>query len=124
MLKRLRQRGILVGVLTNKPDGNAKMLAEKLLPGLTDRVQGQREDFPTKPDPSGLFEIMEYFHETPEHCIYVGDSTIDLETGTNAGVRTIGVSWGFTPRSTLINAGEFVIVDKVEDLAALLIDNQ
>ena len=123
LLRSLKARGVVTGILTNKPHRHAAVLIQELLPGLIDLVRGQREGVPIKPDPAGLLELLAHFHKTPAECIYVGDSVVDLHTGQNAGVHTVGVSWGFVPKSTLEAQGDFVIVDKVEELAAILIDN-
>ena len=37
----------------------------------------------------------------PEECLYFGDTDTDMQTGHNAGLFTVGVSWGFRPREEL-----------------------
>ena len=62
---------------------------------------GQREGVPAKPDPQAVLEIMEKADVSREDVAYIGDSCVDMETGKNAGVTTIGASWGFRPRTEL-----------------------
>ncbi len=56
----------------------------------------------------------------PEDVAYVGDSNVDMQTGLNAGVRTIGVTWGFRDRTELEAFHPFAVVDTVQELQDLL----
>ena len=56
----------------------------------------------------------------PEEVAYVGDSNVDMQTGLNAGVRTIGVTWGFRDRAELEAFHPFAVVDTVQELQDLL----
>ena len=62
---------------------------------LFDCAQGQQEGVKRKPDPAGIYRILEKLGVSVEDCVYVGDSEVDLETGKRAGVRTVSVGWGF-----------------------------
>ena len=72
----------------------------KPYPGMNSLL-GQRDGVPSKPDPTIVNEISEHAGISKEEIIYVGDSCVDMETGKNAGVKTVGVSWGFRPRTEL-----------------------
>ena len=65
------------------------------------KVQGQKEGVPRKPDPTAVLQIAGEMGATPEETIYIGDSEVDIRTGHAAGMRTIGVSWGFRSREVL-----------------------
>ena len=54
-----------------------------------------------KPDPTGLFLAMERLGVAPEECVYCGDSSVDMDTGANAGIYTIGAEWGFHGKAEL-----------------------
>ncbi len=60
-------------------------------------VYGERESegIPKKPDPSAALEIADLMKLPKEEILYIGDSKTDMQTGQNAGMDTIGVSWGF-----------------------------
>src|SRR5699024_12063908 len=88
--------GVHLAVLSNTPDGQAVDVVHTFFgKELFDYVQGQREGIPRKPDPAGVFLIMDRTGSKASECLYIGDSDVDMHTGKNAGMKTIGVSWGF-----------------------------
>ncbi|MFR8179521.1 MAG: HAD family hydrolase [Dorea sp.] len=48
--------------------------------------------------------------------MYIGDSEVDAATGRNAGLKTIGVLWGFRDRKTLETAGADDLIDRPDEL--------
>ncbi|RYD29612.1 MAG: HAD family hydrolase, partial [Verrucomicrobiaceae bacterium] len=52
----------------------------------------------------------------PQDCVLVGDSTIDLETARNAGIRSVAVTWGYHDRAPLLEGGPGGVVDGVSAL--------
>lgn len=124
MLAALRAEGVDVAVLSNKPDGFVKTLVEQYFPGAVDYAAGQREDVPIKPDPQAVFAILERLGRSAEEAVYIGDSDVDVKTGNNAGLYTVGVGWGFRTKDELQNAGKCLIVDKVEQLQEIIIDKR
>ena len=59
-----------------------------------DHVQGT-DGFPAKPEPNVLFKSIQALGVRPEDCLFVGDSTSDMEAGRRAGIRTCAVTWGY-----------------------------
>ena len=91
---RLRAR---VAILTNKPAApTEKILAGLGLRDLFDDVIGSDGEYPRKPNPAGLFALMERAGATPARTLMVGDSGIDYETAKSADARCCLVSYGFT----------------------------
>lgn len=117
MLKELKKRGIRLGVLSNKPHRQTvKVVREIFGEDVFDRVQGQQEGIARKPDPEGVYCLMKALEASKEECLYVGDSEVDIRTGKNAKVRTIGVSWGFRSREVLESVGAEAIIDAPGEL--------
>lgn len=117
LLDELDRRGIGYCVLSNKPDVFTQEIIRRLFPGRKfSAVWGKREDYPRKPDPSSVLAMIESIGAVREECLYIGDSDVDMQTGANAGIRKIGVSWGFRPVSELIGAGAEIIADAPGDI--------
>ena len=117
LLVTLKNRNIALAISSNKSDRFVKGLAEKNFPDIEFvEVMGAREGFPHKPDPRGAKFIIEKMGLEKEEVMYVGDSDIDILTGKNAGVKTVGCLWGFRDRETLENAGADIILSEPLEL--------
>jgi phosphoglycolate phosphatase len=107
-------------VLSNKPVNPSRVIVEAL--GLAEffvHVYGGNS-FPTKkPDPHGVRVILRETKMRAEEALLIGDSSIDVITGRNAGVWTCGVTYGFAPH-TLGEAPPDVVVDRPQEIAELL----
>lgn len=102
LLEYLKAEGVKIAVLSNKPHPRAVENIETVFgKGYFDYVQGEQETVKRKPDPSGVFQIMNHFGFQREECLYIGDTNTDMQTGKNAGLDTVGVTWGFRPESEL-----------------------
>ena len=58
---------------------------------------------------------------SPDECVYVGDSDVDVFTAQNSGVKMAGVSWGFRGREELLNAGAPFVADTADELAEYIL---
>ena len=111
MLDTLKEQGIALGVLSNKPDYATKATVEKFFPGSFTIVCGSKQGVPLKPAPDALYSIISELGFTPAEVAYVGDSQQDVRTAGNANVALgISVDWGFRARSQLADAGAKLIV--------------
>ena len=117
MLKALKDRGIHLAVLSNKPDRQTvKVVKEIFGDNIFDYAQGQKDGIRRKPEPDGVWYLMEQMQVSKEECLYIGDSEVDAATGKNAGLKTIGVLWGFRDRKTLETAGADHLIERPEEL--------
>lgn len=116
-LEALKRKGIKLAVLSNKPHNQTIDVIETLFgKECFDVLIGQREGKPIKPDPAGVFEIMELFDVKPEEVLYVGDTATDMKTGKGAGAFTVGVLWGFRTREELEGANADSIISQPSEL--------
>lgn len=121
LLSELKKRGIRIAVLSNKPDADSRHVVEELFgKGYFDHVQGQAEGIPRKPDPAGVYRIMEAFGMRAEDFLYVGDSCVDMRTGKAAGLFTVGVLWGFRDRAELEENHADAVIARPEELLSFL----
>lgn len=120
LLASLKERNLKLGLLSNKPDSFTQIMAKHYFGDTFDAVFGARDGVPRKPDPAGALEIAGLLGVVPRETLYFGDSNTDMKTGLAAGMRTIGVTWGFRPVDELIYAGAEAVIDKPEDALAFL----
>lgn len=121
MLKELEEREIKLAILSNKPHQQSIDVVARIFgKHRFSCVNGQRKGIEKKPDPAGVFHIMESLQVTKEECLYIGDSEVDVETARRAGVTSIGVSWGFRGREVLQNVGADYIIDKPCELLKIV----
>ena len=121
MLQQLKESGIKLAVLSNKPDRQAVHVVEEVFgKELFDHIQGQKDGVPKKPDPTAALTIASSFGVLPEEAAYIGDSEVDLATGHAARMQTILVSWGFRGREALLEDGAECIVDSAEEIRKIV----
>jgi phosphoglycolate phosphatase len=111
--------GAPMAVLSNKPAKLSVEILEGL--GLARYFRGiyGGDSFATKkPNPSGALEILEGLGVVSEDAAMVGDSDVDIQTGRNAGMLAVGVSYGFGQHDRTKNSAD-LYVDSLEDLAVL-----
>jgi phosphoglycolate phosphatase len=119
LLSELESRGIPLAVLSNKPHAFTAEIVEKLFPNTNFAVVlGNRETLPHKPDPTGALEIAKSLGIAPGNCVIIGDSTMDLDTAKNAGMKSIAVTWGYHDVSRLTGADR--VANTVEQLASAI----
>jgi phosphoglycolate phosphatase len=108
-----------LAVLTNKPVIPSRAIIEALrMKKFFLQIYGGNSFATKKPDPEGARKLLEECRVRAEHAVIIGDSHTDVETGHNAGIRTVGVTYGFAPQS-LADAKPDVIVDHPRELMEL-----
>lgn len=117
LLNFLKENKIKIGALSNKPHYPTTMILDNIFEkGTFDLKFGQRENYPIKPDPAVLLDMLSEWNIKPEECLYIGDTKTDMETGKNAGAFTIGVLWGFRDREELEKHNADFIAEKPSDI--------
>lgn len=122
LLNELKEAGIALAVASNKYQaGTEKLVARYFADYDFVKVLGQREGFPIKPDAAIVFEAMEGIPGiSRDETVYCGDSNVDMQTGLNAGVRTIGVTWGFRSREELAAYFPWLLADSPSEISDAL----
>ena len=102
-----------IAIVSNKPDSAVKALCADYFPGIY--ALGEAADCPRKPAADMVYKAMKAIGV--EHCIYVGDSEVDVLTAKNADVPCVSVLWGFRDQEDLEAAGAAHFCEKPENLA-------
>jgi len=119
-LDTLAEDGWVFGVATGKSDrGLAHVLAHH---GLADRfVTLQTADrHPSKPHPSMIHAALEQAGADPHLAVMIGDTSYDMAMARAAGVRAVGVTWGYHDEALLHAAGAHAVVHRYANLAAAM----
>ncbi len=109
-----------MAVLTNKPVNASRDILRAL--GLRDlfvSVYGGNSFTTKKPDPLGVRTILAETGVAADEALIIGDSSVDVLTGRNAGLWTCGVTYGFAPHS-LEEVTPDVLVESPHELGELL----
>ncbi len=123
MLEELNKKGIVTAVVSNKVQEMAITVAHKLLGNGFKIICGKKEGYPAKPDPTLTLKVISNLRVTPEECLFVGDSGMDMAVSENAGCVSVGVLWGFRGEEELLNNGADYIINR-PDLILKVIDNE
>jgi phosphoglycolate phosphatase len=109
-----------MAVLSNKPVGPTRAIVEALgLGPYFFQVYGGNSFHTKKPDPTGVQALLEEARATAEETVIIGDSDIDMLTARNAGIYSVGVTYGLAPH-TLQDAPPDVLIDHPRELADVL----
>lgn len=119
MLAALRQAGLKLALISNKPQEQTDRVAGHYLPGMVDLAYGQREPFPVKPDPACFRFVAETLGVKPEEVLYCGDSAVDIQFARNAGAESLGCIWGFRGRKELEDAGAQHLAESPRELGEI-----
>ncbi len=104
-------------VITNKPEG----FSNEILCGLKVnayffRVIGGDQKFPKKPAPEPVLEVIKSAGVDLNETVFIGDSAIDVETGKNAKIKTVAVTYGFSSREEIERSRPDLIVNSLAEL--------
>jgi len=114
------REGITLGIATGKPRrGVDHLLRRKRWHGIFATIQ-TADDAPSKPDPTMLRQAMAEVDAAPGSTVMIGDTSFDMAMARAAGVKAIGVSWGYHAVAALREAGADVIVDRLDQLPEAL----
>ena len=123
LVNTLIDKGIKVGVNSNKNDIYTKHLIEMNFPSIDLKyVTGIKPNDKTKPDPTNVLKVIDEMKLNNDEILYIGDSPTDVETAKNAKLKSVGVTWGYRPKEKLIEKGVDYIINKPEELLNLIGD--
>jgi phosphoglycolate phosphatase len=99
-----------MAVLTNKPIGPSQAICDAL--GLSPyffRIYGGNSFATKKPDPEGLLALLKEVGVSAQETLMIGDSSVDIRTARNAGVWSMGCTYGLAPQTLLTEPPDCVV---------------
>lgn len=119
-LDKIREMGVKLAVVTNKPHKCAVKMVETLFgKDYFNVIIGATEDVAKKPDPYTANLALKKLDCPPGEAIFFGDSDVDIYTAKNAGIESVGCSWGFRSFECLFSASPSVIIDSPDYIPKL-----
>jgi len=108
-------------ILSNKRDEFIRMILghHRLTSYFTEILGGDTAPC-LKPDPCAIIDLLKKYQISPERTLFIGDMTVDVETGKNAKVRTCAVTYGFDGREKLKASGPDFLIDDLLELKGLI----
>lgn len=122
VLSALQSKGVILAVLSNKPDIFVKAILDKLFPDIHFKeAWGKKQEYPIKPDPASLNAIIEKLGAEKSKTVYIGDSNVDVRTAQNGEIDVIGCTWGFRGKDELVNAGASKLANSYSELEEIIL---
>ena len=120
LLTTLHAKGYRMAVVSNKLQKGVTELANTFFHGVIDVAIGEQPGIPRKPAPDMVQAALDGLGVYASEAVYVGDSDVDLQTASNAGLPCISVLWGFRSRDFLIAHGASLMVETPKDILSLV----
>lgn len=128
LLRHLKDAGVKLAVVSNKPDNAVQDLVRDVFGGIFDVALGQTDSLPRKPHPEMVHLALERLagdisaHEgSVEKAVYIGDSEVDIQTAKNAHLPVLLVLWGFRTKKELEEAGGKTFFSDTQELERALL---
>ncbi|MBR0092191.1 MAG: HAD family hydrolase [Lachnospiraceae bacterium] len=121
LLRDLKDAGVRLAVVSNKPDAAVAPLCDLYFKGLFDLAIGEREGIARKPAPDMVEYALRTLGFDKKDAVYIGDSEVDVLTANNSGIDLITVDWGFRTVAQLKKAGAETIVSTPGDVLRLIL---
>lgn len=119
LLKELCARKIKLAVVSNKHHAAVAPLIADYFGEYIHLAVGVDESTPKKPDPTGTLKAISLLNSSTGRTVYIGDSDVDIQTAKNAGLFSVGCTWGFRDRELLEKNGADMIIDSPAELLKL-----
>ena len=117
LLDELKVRGVTLGVVTNKPEKQARYLANAFFEKYDLKcVYGSIDERPKKPDPTAVYMAINDCNADPETTLFIGDSDVAILTAHTSGLVGVGAAWGFRGEEELRRAGADILLQHPLDL--------
>lgn len=124
LLKKLQNDGILLAINTNKKQALTEDLCDKFFNEIHfERVIGYSDNYPSKPNPTAVYDILKCANLEKEEAVYIGDGLSDVKTAENSGIDAIFVEWGQGKEEDKNSSAVKFVAREVEDIYNYIISS-
>ena len=120
VLDLLNENEIYIGIITNKMHHLATRCVDTFFSSYSIITIGAGHLYPRKPSPDSSLAMADEFKTKPSEMLFIGDSSVDIDTAKSAGMVPIGVEWGNGALKDLLDAGVKEVFTKPYDLKSYL----
>ena len=120
VMKKIRNAGMKVAVISNKPDKIVQSLIKQYYEGACDMALGEISGLKLKPAPDMIDKVLKEFNLSSSDSVYVGDTDVDIETAKNSNMDMITVLWGFRDKDFLTKCGGTNFVNAPQEILSTL----
>jgi phosphoglycolate phosphatase len=120
LLENLKEKNVLIGVVSNKFEHLVQGLNQDVFMNLFDVAVGEVKGIPIKPAPDMVYKALDMLNVKPEEALFVGDSEVDIDTAFNARLTSVGVTWGFRDETLLREHNADYIIHHPKELLVVL----
>lgn len=120
LLLDLNRYNLKLAIVSNKFDDAVKELSKEYFGDIIQVAIGESATVKRKPAPDSVFAALKELGSDINKSVFVGDSETDVKTAKNAGITSIGVTWGFRTRDILRSEGADYLIDTPKELLTLI----
>ena len=114
VLKEFQERNILLAINSNRTTDSIKYFVDKFFKEIDFiSIEGHNPDYPSKPNPYGVNNIIKKANAGLDEVIYIGDSKTDIKTAENANIDCILVTWGYGNQADYKNDYVLKVIDDI-----------
>ena len=116
-----RQEDVFLGIATGKSRRGVYLFLEREGLRKAFATVQTADDAPSKPHPAMIRQAMAAVGARPENTVMIGDTSFDMQMARAAGVRGVGVNWGYHAPNALTKAGASTVATDFSGLVSLLL---
>ncbi|BCR35924.1 HAD family hydrolase [Mariniplasma anaerobium] len=120
LLKKLKEMNYKLAVVSNKHKYLVEELNHNIFKDYFDFSMGEVKGVPIKPEPDMLYMALDHLGLKKSEVLFIGDSDVDMITANNAGITSVGVTWGFRSKDVLIKHQASYIIDQPDQLLEII----
>ena len=120
LLTELNKGTYKLAVLSNKADALTKKVVAHKFPNCFKQAVGLITEELKKPNPEVVLKMCKELGLDTNKTLYIGDTSVDMQTAKNAGLTSVAVTWGFRSKEDLLKENPDYIIDRPNELLELL----